>query len=129
MKKNAKKICTYQKNVVPLHSISGGYPKRHQKVTQLETQNLEIMNKIYKTASFARFEMNVTNINRNFRIKVYGMVNGVKVNKLVGVSGLLEILGGSVEKLVKMVLRALNAAADKCRCKLYGGAAVTFYSK
>ena len=41
------------------------------------------MNKIYKTASFAKFEMNVTNINRNFRIKVYGMVNGVKVNKLV----------------------------------------------
>lgn len=73
--------------------------------------------------------MNVTNINRNFRIKVYGMVNGVKVNKLVGVSGLLEILGGNIEKLVKMVLRALNAAADKCRCKLYGGAAVTFYSK
>ena len=87
------------------------------------------MNKIYKTASFARFEMNVTNINRNFRIKVYGMVNGVKINKLVGVSGLLEILGGSVEKLVKMVLRALNAAADKCRCKIYGGASVTFYSK
>ena len=87
------------------------------------------MNKIYKTASFARFEMNVANINRNFRIKVYGMVNGVKVNKLVGVSGLLEILGGSVEKLVKRVLRALNAASDKCRCKLYGGAAVTFYSK
>lgn len=86
------------------------------------------MNKTYKTASFSTFEMNVTNINRNFRIKVYGLVNGVKVNKLVGVSGLLEILGGSVEKLVKLVLRALNAA-DKCRCKLYGGAAVTFYSK
>lgn len=38
MKKKSKKICTYQKNVVPLHSISGGYPKRYQKVTQLETQ-------------------------------------------------------------------------------------------
>ena len=41
LKKNEKKcekICTYQKNVVPLHSISGGYPKRHQKITQLETQ-------------------------------------------------------------------------------------------
>ena len=57
------------------------------------------------------------------------MVNGVRVNKFVGVSGLLAILGGSVEKLVKMVLLALNAADDKCRCKIYGGAAVTFYSK
>ena len=125
MRKNlhiSKKCCTFALDF-------GRIPETTPKNNQLETQNLEIMNKIYKTASFARFEMNVTNINRNFRIKVYGMVNGVKVNKLVGVSGLLEILGGSVEKLVKMVLRALNAAADKCRCKLYGGAAVTFYSK
>lgn len=68
-------------------------------------------------------------INRNFRIKVYGVVNGVKVNKLVGVKGLLEILGGCWEKVVKFVQRAFDSMADKFACKVYGGAKVTFYAK
>jgi hypothetical protein len=63
------------------------------------------------------------------RIKVNGYVNGQKINKLVGVSGLLEILGGSWDKLVKFVLRAFNSLMDKCACKIYGGATVTFYAK
>lgn len=67
-------------------------------------------------------------INKNFRIKVFGIVNGVKVNKLVGVSGLEAILG-SWEKVVKFVTRAWNAMADVCRCKIYGGATISFYSK
>lgn len=87
------------------------------------------MNKIYYTKNLGNVVLNTTTINRNFRIKVAGMVNGIKVNKLVGVSGLLDILGGSWEKLVKMVLRAFNSMADKCRCKIYSGAAVTFYAK
>lgn len=87
------------------------------------------MNKIYYTKKFGNMVLDTTTINRNFRIKVAGMVNGIKVNKLVGVSGLLDIFGGSWEKLVKMVLRAFNSMADKCRCKIYGGAAVTFYVK
>lgn len=87
------------------------------------------MNKIYYTKNFGNVVLNTTTINRNFRIKVAGMVNGIKVNKLVGVSGLLDILGGSWEKLVKFVLRAFNSLADKCRCKIYGSAAVTFYAK
>ena len=33
-------------------------------------------------------------INRNFKIKVNGIVNGKKVNVLVGVSGLIKIVGG-----------------------------------
>lgn len=68
-------------------------------------------------------------INRNFRIKISGMVNGIKRNVLVGVSGLLEILGGSIEKLQKFVARAFASMADKCACKIYGGATVTFYVK
>lgn len=32
-------------------------------------------------------------INRNFKIKVNGIVNGKKVNVLVGVSGLIKIVG------------------------------------
>lgn len=74
-------------------------------------------------------EINSKVINKNFRIKVAGMVNGKKVNKLVGVSGLLEILGGCWKKLVKFVERAFACMADKCICKIYGGAKVTFYAK
>lgn len=73
--------------------------------------------------------MNSTTINKNFRIKVYGLVNGKKVNKLVGFKGLLEILGGSLEKLEKLVNRAFASMADKCRCKMRGGVAITFYAK
>ena len=87
------------------------------------------MNKKYYTNSLGEITLNTATINRNFRIKVAGMVNGVKVNKLVGVSGLLAILGGSWDKLVKFVLRAFNSLADKCACKIYGGATVTFYAK
>lgn len=67
-------------------------------------------------------------INKNFKIKVQGMVNGIKKNTLVGVSGLLAILGGSIEKLQKMVNRAFNAGLDKVVCKIYGGAKVIFYA-
>lgn len=87
------------------------------------------MNKIYFTQSYGEIILNSATINRNFRIKVSGMVNGEYINKLVGVRGLLEILNGAWEKLVKMVLRAFNCLADKCACKIYGGAKVTFYAK
>lgn len=87
------------------------------------------MNKTYLTQSFGTIELSTATINRNFRIKVSGLVNGQRINKLVGVRGLLEILGGSWDKLVKFVLRAFNCLADKCSCKIYGGAKVTFYAK
>ena len=87
------------------------------------------MNKNYLTKSYGEITLNTKTINRNFRIKVNGYVNGQKINKLVGVSGLLEILGGSWDKLVKFVLRAFNSLMDKCSCKIYGGATVTFYAK
>lgn len=76
--------------------------------------------------NFAEFRASV---NRNFRIKVNGIVNGVKVNTLVGVDGLLNLLGGCIDKLIKFVERAFNSLADKCACKIYGGATVTFYAK
>lgn len=87
------------------------------------------MNKTYLTQSYGKIKLTTATINRNFRIKVSGLANGRRVNKLVGVKGLLEILGGSWNKLVKMVLRAFNSLADKCACKIYGGAKVTFYAK
>lgn len=126
MKKNAKKICIYQKKAVPLH--------RQMKKTlisnpKINPKNCKKMNKNYLTKSYGEITLNTTTINRNFRIKVNGYVNGQKINKLVGVSGLLAILGGSWDKLVKFVLRAFNSLADKCACKIYGGAMVTFYAK
>lgn len=65
-------------------------------------------------------------INRNYKIRVFGFVNGVKVNTLVGVSGLLNILG-SEEKLQKFVARAFASGKDRTDCKIYGGARVSFY--
>lgn len=44
-------------------------------------------------------------INRNFRIKINGIVDGKKVNKLVGVKGLIELIG--VEMANKMLRRVM----------------------
>ena len=87
------------------------------------------MNKNYLTRSYGEIQLTTATINRNFRIKVNGIVNGFYVNTLVGVRGLLAILGGDLNKLVKIVLRAFNSLADKCVCKIYCGATVTFYAK
>ncbi len=87
------------------------------------------MNKTYFTKSLGQIVLDTKTINKNFRIKVSGIVNGMRVNKLVGVRGLLSVLGGQWDKLVKFVLRAFNSLADKCACKIYGGAKVTFYAK
>lgn len=66
-------------------------------------------------------------VNRNFKIKVFGIVNGKKVNTLVGVSGLLRILDGSVDLANRLFDRAFNSMDDKCVCKLRRGVKVTFY--
>ena len=125
MKKNCKKICIYQKFVVILHRLSKRKDTKHQKATQKQTNK---MNKNYFTKSYGEICLTTATINRNFRIKIAGLVNGERVNKLVGVRGLLAILG-SWAKVVKFALRAFNCLADKCACKIYGGAKVTFYAK
>ena len=67
-------------------------------------------------------------INRNFRIKVYGVDNmGNKINKLVGVTGILALIGA--ELLNKFIDRALKAGLDKCVCKLRRGLQVSLYIK
>ena len=69
-----------------------------------------------------------TFINRNFRIKVYGVdENGNRINKLVGVAGLIALIG--IELLNKFIDRALKAGLDKCVCKLRRGLQVSFYNK
>ncbi len=66
-------------------------------------------------------------INSNFRIKVFGIVDGKKVNKLVGVAGIIALIG--VELLNKFLKRAFACMADACYCKLRRGLKVTFYAK
>lgn len=66
-------------------------------------------------------------INTNFRIKVNGIVDGKKINTLVGVSGLIKLIG--VEMVNKMFRRAFVGKDDKLVCKLRRGIKVTFYVK
>lgn len=67
-------------------------------------------------------------INKNFRIKVSGIDNeGNRINKLVGVSGLLNLIGETLAD--KFVTRALKAGLDKVKCCHRRGLRVTFYVK
>ena len=66
-------------------------------------------------------------INRDFKIKVYGYTDeGRKVNMLVGVSGLILLIG--VEHANKQIERAYKTGQDKCVCKLRRGLKVTYYA-
>lgn len=67
-----------------------------------------------------------SDINRNFKIKVFGLVGEQKINTLVGVSGLINIVGEDFA--AKFVSRAFSSITDKCECKLRRGLKVTFYS-
>lgn len=67
-------------------------------------------------------------INRNFRMKVYGYdENGKRINKLVGVAGLIALIG--IEFVNKFITRALNCMEDVCVCKLRRGIKVSLYAK
>lgn len=66
-------------------------------------------------------------INSNFRIKVFGVFNGKKINKLVGVSGAVALIG--LEMFAKLLRRAFASIADKCVCKLRRGLKFSFYAK
>lgn len=65
-------------------------------------------------------------INKTYKIKVFGRINGKKVNTLVGVSGLIRIIG-SAEITNNLLDRAFRSIDDKCVCKLRRGIKVTFY--
>lgn len=65
-------------------------------------------------------------INSNFRIKLYGIVDGIKKNTLLGVTGALAILG---DFLYKFVEKALMKGEDKCVFKLRRGITISLYCK
>lgn len=54
-------------------------------------------------------------INRNFRIKINGIVDGKKVNKLVGVKGLIELIGvGMANKMLRRVFNGKTKPYVNC---------------
>jgi len=65
-------------------------------------------------------------INRNYKIKVAGLMDGTKINTLVGVSGLIGMVG--VEMANKLLDRAFRCMDDKQVCKLRRGLKITFYA-
>ena len=70
-----------------------------------------------------------TEINRNFRIKVFGIdETGKKVNKLMGVSGAMRLVG-DIKIFNNLLDRAFNSMDDVCVCKLRRGVKVSFYVK
>lgn len=65
-------------------------------------------------------------INRNYKIKVYGLFDGKKVNTLVGVSGFLKMVN-DIELCNRLLDRAFDCMDDKCVCKLRRGIKISFY--
>ena len=62
---------------------------------------------------------------KDYIIKVYGWMNGERLNKAVGVTGLVELIG--YERANKMLNRAYACTGDVQRCKVYGGLQISFY--
>lgn len=72
------------------------------------------------------FNYTTKQVNKFFKIKIFGFVDGKKVNMLVGVAGLIRAIG--VELANKFVARAFRSKGDKQECKLRRGLKVTFYN-
>lgn len=111
--------CTVYGKLLPLHRVSNSSAKLLKLLTRYNSKN-------YLKPSYMDFT--TTQINRNFRIKVSGVNGeGKRINTLVGVSGLLQLIG---EKLANNLLtRAFKCMLDKCVCKLRRGLKITFYGK
>lgn len=74
------------------------------------------------------FNYTTREVNANYRIKVFGVNgNGKKINTLVGVSGLLNLIGAELAN--SFMARREKCMDDACVCKLRRGLKVTFYVK
>ena len=76
---------------------------------------------IYENIVFSTKE-----INRNFKIKVMGVNNGKPVERLVGVSGLIDEVG-NYELVNSLLTRAFKSGTDKIVCKLRRGLKIIFF--
>ena len=83
--------------------------------------------KIQKKIKMKNIAYSTNEINKNFRIKVFGINEGKKINTLVGVSGAIELIG---ERMFNTLLeRAFSSTEDVCVCKLRRGLKFSFYCK
>jgi len=74
-----------------------------------------------------KLNYSTSEINRNFKIKVFGHINGRKINTLVGVSGLIDLLDGAIDLVNRLLDRAFRSKGDVCHCKLRRGLQISFY--
>lgn len=75
----------------------------------------------------ATLNYTTTTINHNFKIKVSGIVDGAKINTLVGVKGFLEYVG-NIELANRLLDRAFATMDDVQVCKLRRGIKISFYA-
>lgn len=75
------------------------------------------------------YQFLVRMINRDYRIKVFGRIDGKKINTLVGVSGLIKLIG--IDLANSLTERALRQGfyRDVVHCKLRRRLLISFYSK
>lgn len=74
---------------------------------------------------YAGLDFSVRSVNNTFKIKVFGVNEGVKYNTLVGVSGLINLVG--VELANRAISRAFKSLDDKCTVRLRRGLKIDFY--
>nr|DAM03145.1 MAG TPA: hypothetical protein [Caudoviricetes sp.] len=80
----------------------------------------------YNGIYYEGVQFNTKEINMNFKIKVMGLNNGKPVERLVGVSGLIDEVGD--KDLVNTFLqRAMNSEEDRIICKLRRGLRIIFF--
>ena len=67
-----------------------------------------------------------SHINKEWLIKVFGRIDGKKINTLVGVSGLINLIGEDMAN--KLICQAFDSLSCKYNRKLRRGIQVTFYA-
>lgn len=80
----------------------------------------------YTGIYYQKLNYSTKEINANFKIKVSGVSDGVKVHKLVGVSGLIDLVG-DCDLVNTLLKKAFKRGLDKVEHKLRRGLKVTFY--
>ena len=80
----------------------------------------------YNGIYYPDIQFSTKEINLNFKIKVMGENNGKQVERLVGVSGLIDEVGNK-EIVNSFLKRAMDSGDDKIVCKLRRGMKVIFF--
>lgn len=80
----------------------------------------------YQEIYYDNLMFSTKEINRNFKIKVLGVNNGKPVERLVGVSGLVDEVGNH-DIVNSLLTRAFKSKTDKIVCKLRRGLKIIFF--